>query len=69
MRTRYHTPGDDMNQALDFGAAARYTRLAFVTGYFPPRLHSDRVGTQVSSLLRNEVRDYHRLSRSCQYTP
>ena len=33
MRTRYHTPQDDMNQALDFAAAVRFTRLAFVTGY------------------------------------
>lgn len=33
MRARYHTPQDDMNQPLDFDAAARYTQLAFVTGY------------------------------------
>jgi hypothetical protein len=33
MRTRYHTPQDDMNQALDFDAAVQYTRLIFVVGY------------------------------------
>ncbi len=33
MQTRYHTPRDDMSQPLDFNAAARYTRVAFVTGY------------------------------------
>src|SRR5207302_1222541 len=33
MRTRYHTPQDDMNQALDSDAAVRYTRLIFVIGY------------------------------------
>lgn len=29
----YHTPKDDMNQPLNFGAAARATRLNFLIGY------------------------------------
>lgn len=30
----YHTPKDDMNQPLNFGAAARISRLNFLVGYF-----------------------------------
>ncbi len=33
MRTHYHTPQDDMRQALDLEAAARYTRFMFLTTY------------------------------------
>ena len=33
MRTRYHTPKDDMDQPLDFEAAVSYTKLVFTTGY------------------------------------
>jgi Zn-dependent M28 family amino/carboxypeptidase len=33
MDTRLHTPQDDMNQPLDFGAAALLARLMFLTGY------------------------------------
>ena len=33
MRTRHHTPRDDMNQPLDVDAAVRYTELEFLTGY------------------------------------
>ena len=33
MRTRYHTPQDDMKQPLDLVAAARYAQFAFVTAY------------------------------------
>ncbi len=29
----YHSPQDDMNQPLDFNAAAKYTRLNFALGY------------------------------------
>lgn len=31
--TRYHTPSDDMNQPLDFNAAAKCTRVDFAVGY------------------------------------
>lgn len=34
MRTRYHTPQDDLRQRLDFDAAVLYTKLVFMTGYF-----------------------------------
>jgi Zn-dependent M28 family amino/carboxypeptidase len=30
---RYHKPGDDMKQPLDFNAAAKYTRIALCVGY------------------------------------
>ncbi len=33
MQTRLHTPQDDMNQPLDFGAAALLSRLMFLTGH------------------------------------
>lgn len=33
LNTRYHAPGDDMAQTLDFEAAARFTRLVFLIGY------------------------------------
>jgi Peptidase family M28 len=33
MSTRYHTVRDDMSQALDFEAAARYTQLVFAATY------------------------------------
>ena len=33
MRTRYHTPKDDMDQPLDFEAAVSYTKLVFTTVY------------------------------------
>ena len=33
MRTRYHTPQDDMRQPLDLAAAARYTQFVFITAY------------------------------------
>lgn len=31
--TRYHQPSDDMNQPLDFKAAAKYAKLVLVVGY------------------------------------
>lgn len=33
MRTRYHTPQDDMQQPLNFAAAARYAQFVFLTIY------------------------------------
>jgi Zn-dependent M28 family amino/carboxypeptidase len=33
MRTRYHTPQDDLRQPLDFAAAARYSQFVFLTIY------------------------------------
>jgi hypothetical protein len=33
MRTRYHTPRDDMNQPLDLVAAARYAQFVFLTAH------------------------------------
>jgi hypothetical protein len=32
-KTRYHTPKDDMNQPLNFEAAAKCTRINFAVGY------------------------------------
>jgi len=32
-QTRYHTPKDDMNQPLDFSAAATHSQLSFLIGY------------------------------------
>ena len=32
-KTRYHTPKDDMNQPLNFDAAAKCTRINFAVGY------------------------------------
>ena len=32
MRTRYHTPQDDLGQPMDFEAGARHAQLAFLTG-------------------------------------
>lgn len=33
IKSVYHTPKDDMSQALDYDAAAKYTRLSFALGY------------------------------------
>ena len=33
LNTRYHAPGDDMAQTLDFEAAAQFTRHVFLIGY------------------------------------
>ena len=33
LNTRYHAPGDDMAQTLDFDAAAQFTRHVFLIGY------------------------------------
>ena len=33
VRNRYHKPGDDMSQPMDFDAAARFTRDLFLIGY------------------------------------
>jgi Zn-dependent M28 family amino/carboxypeptidase len=33
LNTRYHTPGDNMEQPLDFESAAKGTRLNFLIGY------------------------------------
>lgn len=33
IKTYYHTPQDDMNQPLDYEAAAKYTRLNFALGF------------------------------------
>lgn len=33
IKNYYHSPQDDMNQTLDFNAAAKYTRLNFALGY------------------------------------
>lgn len=33
IKTYYHSPQDDMNQPLDYNAAAKYTRLNFALGY------------------------------------
>jgi hypothetical protein len=33
LRTRYHSPKDDMSQPIDFGAGATLTRLNFLIGY------------------------------------
>jgi len=33
VRTRYHAPGDDLSQPLDFAASERFTRFLFLIGY------------------------------------
>jgi hypothetical protein len=33
LKNRYHAPGDDMSQPLDFEASARFTRDQFLVGY------------------------------------
>jgi Zn-dependent M28 family amino/carboxypeptidase len=33
LKTRYHTPKDDMNQDLHFESGARYARVNFLAGY------------------------------------
>jgi Zn-dependent M28 family amino/carboxypeptidase len=33
LKTRYHSPRDDMSQRMDFAGGARYTRANFLIGY------------------------------------
>ena len=33
----YHTPKDDLNQALNFNAAVRLSRINFLVGYLTAR--------------------------------
>jgi Zn-dependent M28 family amino/carboxypeptidase len=39
MRTRYHSPKDDMSQPLDFAAAVTYSKLVFITTYLVAQAH------------------------------
>lgn len=59
LTTRYHAPGDDMAQPLDFEAAAQFTRHVFLIGYNiaqddePPRwnhgnFYGERFGSRVT---------------------
>lgn len=64
LNTRYHAPGDDMGQPLDFEAAARFTRLLFRIGHAvaqdderprwnPGNFYGERFGRQPSTADRS----------------